>query len=196
MARKFYTSDLHLGMTRLVQTGFRPFESVEKMNERIIANINARCTEEDILICLGDFCSVGKERETRSLNLKQKDYVSMIHPTVVNVEGNHDKANGVKSIATYMRTTLGRRYTSVSCSHYPSVDLESSGTFRKGDVHLHGHHHQGSKFTIDWKNRVLNVNVACDIWKLRPVSEDELMVAIDQFILKANRQGISDISKF
>ena len=185
MARKFYTSDLHLGMTLLVEKGLREFSSVEKMNSFILKRINARCTEDDILISLGDFCSFGKDRDSKSLKIPQRDYVSQMNPTVVNIEGNHDPKNRVKSIGSYLRTTLGRKFTSVSCSHYPSTDPRAYGMFRRGDIHLHGHIHKGEKFIIDYKHKVLNVNLACDIWRFCPVSEDELMVEIESFMRRS-----------
>ena len=52
---KYYTSDLHLFHTKIIEYEKRPFGSVEEMNNTIIDNINYRLTPDDELYILGDF---------------------------------------------------------------------------------------------------------------------------------------------
>ena len=74
------------------------------------------------------------------------------------------------------------KFKAVSLSHYPSSDPRSKGSFLPGYVHIHGHNHNGPIFSIDKKNQVLNVNVCCDLWKYNPISEQELITKIEQFM--------------
>jgi len=48
----YFTSDLHLGHANVIRLASRPFECIEEMNERLIANINEipiKLAEEDEL---------------------------------------------------------------------------------------------------------------------------------------------------
>jgi calcineurin-like phosphoesterase family protein len=184
MSRRFFSSDFHFNSTCLVEEGVRPFRSVERMNEVIIQNVNQRCKEDDILIHLGDFIQYGNDRRWTGMKTKPFEFIRKIDPMFVNVQGNHDKNNGMKSVCISMRTHLGRKY-SVSLSHYPSNNPLAKGTFRKGDVHLCGHVHGAWKYFIDFDNKVLNINVGVDVWRFNPVSEDELITYIDS-IMRSN----------
>ena len=179
MSKRFFTSDLHFASTVMVEAGLRPFKTVEKMNEALIRNINSRCKEEDILISLGDVCQFGNDRTWIGRKTNPREYISRINPTFVNIQGNHDPNNRVKSVCSSMRTMLGKRYLAVSLSHYPSFDKRAAGTFRRGDVHLCGHVHGAWKHKVDFENKVLNVNVGVDAWRYMPVSESELISYID-----------------
>lgn len=53
----YYISDMHLGHKNVLKFDSRPFESVEEMNETLIANWNVKVTDEDDVWILGDFCS-------------------------------------------------------------------------------------------------------------------------------------------
>lgn len=188
MSRRFFTSDLHFNSYCLVEEHVRPFKSVERMNEVLLKNINQRCNEDDILIHLGDFIQYGNDRKWAGMKTKPFEFIKQIKPMFVNVQGNHDAHNNMKSACNSMRTYLGKRY-SVSLSHYPSNNPLAKGTFRKGDVHLCGHVHGAWKHFIDFENKVLNINVGVDVWNYRPVSEGELIVYIDS--LMRNNAGFA-----
>lgn len=193
MARRWFTADFHLGSGILLNKDLmgehvRPFKSIEKMNSALLRSCNQRAKEDDVIIHLGDFCNVKSDRGNECSKLKSRDYLKQINATLVNIRGNHDDNNGTLSIGDSMRTRLGKRFVSVSCSHYPSYDPRAKGTFRSGDVHIHGHKHFGDIFTIDKKNLVLNVNVSCGLWKYQIISEDELITKIEQFLKSKNFQ--------
>ena len=181
MSKRYFTSDLHFNSTALVENKLRPFKDVDKMNSTLIRNINARCTEEDILIHVGDFLQHGKDRQWNGRNDKPFHFIKQLNPMFINIQGNHDPHNHVKSVCNYMRTHLGKRY-SVSVGHFPSNHPDAKGTFRKGDVHICGHVHGAWKYFVDFDNKVLNINVGVDVWRYRPVSEDELISYIDSII--------------
>lgn len=182
MSRRFFTSDLHFNSTCLVENHLRPFKTVERMNNVLIKNINQRCKEDDILIHCGDFIQFGNDRKWCGEKVHPLEFLSQINPTFVNIEGNHDSNNKMKSICTSMRTTLGKKYISVSVGHYPSMDSRARGTFKKGDIRICGHVHDKWKHFIDFENKVLNINVGVDVWGYNPISEDELIQYIDRVI--------------
>lgn len=184
MSKRFFTSDLHFNSVVLVEKKLRPFKSVERMNDILIKNINQRCKEDDMLIHLGDFIQYGNDRQWDGMKTKPYEFIRQINPMFVNVQGNHDANNGMKSACISMRTYLGKRY-SVSISHYPSNNPKAKGTFRKGDVHLCGHVHGAWKYFIDFDNKVLNINVGVDVWRYNPIAEDELISYIDS-IMRSN----------
>ena len=193
MAKRFFISDLHFNSSVLVESKVRDFENVDIMNQTLIDNINKECSDDDILIHLGDLCQYGYDRIWNGYNINPKFFLKQINPTVVNIKGNHDDSNKVKSICDSMRTTLGKKYTAVSVSHYPSNHPKSVGTFHRGDIRLHGHIHckiddnenvtKPPKFSIDFKNAVLNINLNCELWDYKPISEDQL-ISFDDEIMK------------
>lgn len=185
MAKRFFTSDLHFNSSCLIDKNLRPFKSVERMNSILLKNINQRCKEDDILIHCGDFIQYGKDREWCGNKTHPREFLTQIKPVFVNIEGNHDRNNKMKSVCSSMRTTLGKKYVSVSIGHYPSYDIRSKGTFKHGDVRICGHVHDKWKYFVDFDNKVLNINVGVDVWGFNPVSEDELIEYIDR-IMRTN----------
>jgi len=189
MSKRFFTSDLHFNGQCMINEHLRPFKTVTKMNDALIRNINQRCKEDDILISCGDVCQFGNDRTYGGIKTNPREFISLLTPTFFNIKGNHDDNNKVKSVCDSMRTTLGKKYTSVSVGHYPSTDQRAKGTFHKGDIRIHGHIHcrmgkdgnviKPPKYTIDFTNKVLNINVNCELWNYNPVSEDELIQFID-----------------
>lgn len=97
----------------------------------------------------------------------------------INLKGNHDVNNKVKSIGNVLRTKIGK-HLEVSISHYPSYDRHAEGTFKEGDIHICGHVHGKWKHCLDMTNKVLNINVGVDVWNYTIVTEDELIEYIDK----------------
>lgn len=186
MAQRFFTADFHLGSSQLlnkslVKTNFRDFETIDDMNSHLIETCNNIAKPEDIIIHVGDFCSYKQDRGHIGLLKNPITYIKQIDATFVNLQGNHDISNRVKSIGVSMRTSIGR-FSDVSISHYPSYERKAIGHFIPGDIHLCGHVHNSWKYFIDKKNNVLNINVGVDVWNYRIVSEQELIDYIEQIL--------------
>lgn len=75
------TADLHLGHKKIIGYTYRPFDTVEQMDQTIIDNINARVTKGDQLIVIGDFAFGDPRPYLARINCQ---HVSL-------VPGNHDK---------------------------------------------------------------------------------------------------------
>lgn len=175
MSKRFFTSDWHLCSSRIIEACDRPFKDVDFMNKYLISMTNNFASEDDIVIHAGDFCSYGNDRGEIGMKINPINFVKQINATFINVKGNHDENNKTKSVCYYMRTTLGKVFSDVSLSHYPSINPLAKGTFRSGDIHLCGHIHNRWKYLIDKKHKVLNINVGIDVWDYKIVSEDELI---------------------
>lgn len=185
MAKKFFTADWHLGSQHVLEAFNRPFSTLERMNNSIISTCNNMApSKSDIVIHIGDFACFKKDRGKNGLLENPNNIVSKLSSTFINLEGNHDPNNKVKSIGTYLRTSVGP-FIDVSLSHYPSYDERAKGTFLPGDIHLCGHIHNKWKYFIDKENQVLNINVGIDVWGYRPVSEERLV----EYITKLMREN-------
>ena len=86
----FFTADSHFSSSdnSVITRDFRPFDSLEEMNEKIIEIWNGQVTDEDVIYHLGDFVNYnwGDSDYVPRLNLVQK-----INAKVVLILGNNEK---------------------------------------------------------------------------------------------------------
>lgn len=136
----FFTSDQHFGHANIIRFCNRPFESVEHMDEVIIANHNKRVGPEDWVFMLGDFAYRSKNQASY--------YFNRLNGKKVLIKGNHDKRPVLKlewkSIhdVLYLRTQTLPGYhgpkREIFLSHYPHRSWNKSF---HGVGHLFGHTH-------------------------------------------------------
>lgn len=199
MAKRFWTSDFHLGMQSILEFENRPFKTIEKHDAALIRSCCQRAKADDTIIHVGDlFCykqdtHVAKHgMSVKGSDRKPKDVLMDVHAMFVNIRGNHDLNNRVKSLCESMRVKLGKRYPSVSVGHYPSYDVHAKGQFCNGDIRICGHVHGRWKHCLDLDHSVLNINVGVDVWNYKIVSEDELIHYIDS-VLKLPKDKINKV---
>lgn len=77
----WFTSDTHFGHKKMLE--FRPFETVEEMDDNLIYNWNSRVDKSDRVYHLGDFSFHTREETAKILDRLN----GMIHL----IKGNHDK---------------------------------------------------------------------------------------------------------
>lgn len=171
MSNRFFSSDLHLGHNNIIKYCNRPFKNIEKMNLSLIRNINNRIKDNDILIHVGDFAFYGREKGIECTRINPNNYINDIKCNVVNIRGNHDYNNRVKSVGVFLITMLGKYKASIA--HRPSNQLNFNVNMFKVDVHVCGHVHEKWKYM--YINGILNINVGVDVWKFNPIREDELI---------------------
>lgn len=117
----------------------RDFDTLEKMNDTIVNNINSVVGQNDWLIHLGDWSFGGFE------NI-QKFWNRLVCKNIRLVLGNHDhhilhNKNDIQALFygvnpyDVLRVTKG---TSLILFHYPILSWDGLG---KGNIHLHGHSH-------------------------------------------------------
>lgn len=131
----YFTSDHHFGHTRICEYAGRPFQSLEEMNEILIANWNDLVRPGDTVYHLGDFAFVRPD-EVKPL---VKRLMGQIHL----VRGNHDRFLKEKNrdfgfawVGEYKEIKVGDQ--KIVLCHYPF--LTWSGRHR-GTWDLHGHSH-------------------------------------------------------
>jgi calcineurin-like phosphoesterase family protein len=177
---KFFTSDLHFGHRNIIKYCDRPYNSVEWMNEELVANWNNMVLPEDTVYVLGDF-SLSKDWATK--------YGPALNGTKHLIAGNHDHCHpihykknekkkqrmhklyhdaGFSSIQTEL--TLEIAGQTVKLHHMPySNDHTADERYKDlrpkddGGWLLHGHVHRA------WKVREKQINVGVDVWGFKPV---------------------------
>ena len=167
----YYISDMHLGHENVLKFDSRPFESVEEMNETLIANWNAKVTDEDDVWILGDFCYCSDKDPSFYLKqLKGRKHL---------IIGNHDKAT-IKSVSALkyfesverLQHIKDRDYNVIVC-HFP---LATWNAIRRGSYHVYGHIHSDRNDVFEFmKTRERALNAGCMINNYEPVTIEELI---------------------
>ena len=187
---RWFTSDWHLGHSRVIDLVPRPFGSVEEMNETILSNMESVIGPDDITLIVGDL-GLGKRRETIPM-------VKRIPGRKILSSGNHDdtfqmhskaaKARlqyiewGLDDVVDGLELTLADG-TDVLVDHFPykgdHQDYEDRyPEYRPRDDGkwlIHGHVHEL------WRVNGRQINVGVDAWDFMPVSEDQICNIINGF---------------
>lgn len=190
----FITSDTHFGHKNLcrgvtnwrTQDGkipiesTRDFQTIERMNERIVDGINFVVGQDDTLIMLGDVSFGGFENIGIFLDRLVCKNIHLIlgnHDT--HIEKNREEIqNRFLSVQHYLEVRINDR-NFVLC-HYP---LQSWNGLNKGVIQLHGHVHlsperkfgNGKKMDVGMDGNGLNPYNIDEIIKImdkRPVGSD------------------------
>lgn len=153
--KTFIISDTHFNHKNVIEYCNRPFKNTEEMDRELINNWNNVVNEDDIVICLGDFCFGEKE------NIKK--YAQKLNGHKILIKGNHDRKKSLYIEAGFQECENyfifppgGLRFNSktVILSHKPYQNLPSD------TVNIHGHIHEKTldpdKYDI---NRYFNVSV-------------------------------------
>jgi calcineurin-like phosphoesterase family protein len=188
------TSDTHFGHKNLVRgvTGWRTqdgqipidstrdFQTIEKMNQQLVDNINNMVGQDDTLIMLGDVSFGGFDNIGIFL---ERLVCHNIHLILGNhdhhIENNRDHVQGrFLSVQHYLEANInGRNF--VLC-HYP---LQSWHGMNKGVIHLYGHIHSG------YKNKFGNgkkMDVGVDGNGMDPYSISDIIKIMDKRDLRSD----------
>ena len=172
MSELYFISDTHLGHRKLVDEKYRPFSSVEEMNEIIINNINRIVSPNDTLYILGDvvFQKASSEHLLARINGKKRLIL-----------GNHDEITPKSYYSQYFsKILLWQRFEQFDfvATHIPMHPLN----FRGMALNLHGHMHRDTIPDIRYMNvsaerinyETIHVDVIKQFAKLaRAMGEDQ-----------------------
>lgn len=177
MSKRYWTADLHLGHSNIIEYCNRPFKDCHHMNCRLVDEANMRLKPDDICVHVGDFCTKGGDA-------KASVYQGMLNGQWVFVRGNHDKNNGVKTVCWWMLTQIST--FNVFVSHVPYFYKTAAGTAQHlipeslvnviestCNFAICGHVHY--KWLISHEGKIPTINVGVDVHKFRPISDDELV---------------------
>jgi len=187
MSKIFFSSDHHFYHFNVIRYSGRPYETVEEMNEALVANWNSVVGPDDIVYYLGDFSLAFRAVEVFSSRLNGIKYL---------VPGNHDwchtynkKARDPEKCAHWiekykehgwnvlpMQTTLEiEGVGTVNMCHHPyTIQAPYDDKYEKWRPHndgkwlICGHVHE------TWKIKDRMINVGVDVFNQTPVSLDEI----------------------
>jgi len=125
----WWTSDLHLDHSNIIQYCNRPFKDVEEMDEVLIQNWNEVVGKGDNVIFAGDLTLHHKYDVVKS------KYISRLNGNIIWIKGNHDYWMP-KSSKYIDHRTMGSQF--IVTSHYP---MRSWNKSIHGSWNLHGHSH-------------------------------------------------------
>lgn len=185
MGNVFFTADTHFNHQAMITNGWRPFSSVEEMNETLVQRWNDQVRKNDQVWHLGDF-GMGPDPE-------HLEFLQRLNGEKHLITGNHDKPwpgnrqshkhqpkwreAGFSSIQAFARRRIAGR--SVMISHFP-YEGDHTGEDRyeqyrlldDGEFLLHGHVHDA------WQVKGRQINVGVDVWKFYPIPLEQ----IEEFI--------------
>ena len=166
----WYTADLHLNHTNIIQHCTRPFGTGKEMDEEILRRFQG-VDENDDLWIVGDFAF--------ARNAESRRYVADLFNAIPGrkhlVRGNHDHKGTLNLPWASVRELVevkDQEQNLVLC-HYPLITWNKA---RYGTLHLFGHVHK--EFT--GYEGALNVGVDC--WDFRPLRLPEIQTQVRQFV--------------
>lgn len=157
----FFTSDTHFGHANIINLCHRPFGTVNDMDDRMVANWNARVSPQDTVYHLGDFTLAGENTAVH--------YLRQLNGKIHLIHGNHDLP-AVRALPIWASSGPlveikldGRRLT---LCHYA---MRVWHHCERGSLMLYGHSHGnllGNSQSLD---------VGVDAWDYFPVTLDEIL---------------------
>ena len=146
------TSDTHYGHANIIEYSKRPYQSVQGMNESLIANYNSVVRPGDLVYHLGDFGFA----DEKSLD----EILRRLNGDKFLIWGNHDKTlrnsarlqgHFVKCL-DYLEISVDK--TRIVLCHYPML---SWNRMAHGSIMAHGHCHGNLRYPF--KGRIIDVGV-------------------------------------
>lgn len=171
----FYTADLHLGSYRNLH--YRPFDTVEQMDQELLKNFNARIKKNDTLVIVGDVGSCSRP---------PFDVLQKMHGRKILIIGNNDipvlesKRMSKKFRECFAEIHMGNyslydKYlgSKVFLNHYPCASWNGS---RMGIPHFYGHLHSLKEDGYEQMLHVPNAyNVGIDVRGYEPLTATEII---------------------
>ena len=171
----WFTADEHYNHKKIIEYSNRPFESIEQMDEKLIANFNEVVGKGDVTIHAGDFCWLNKKEEVYD------KYVKKLNGTHILLIGSHDHWQSDSAQFIWRKRING---TIIMVCHYCMRTWESS---HYGAYQLFGHSH-GRLQTPDTYQHDIGV----DNNNYYPVSYEQIVEIMNKKpnnldVLKTNR---------
>jgi calcineurin-like phosphoesterase family protein len=167
MAEFFWTADLHLDHSNMIEYCNRPYRDSDHMNEQLLGNINKTVGKGDVLIIAGDLTLWHKKEKV------YKDFINEMNGTIICLKGNHDYWLGKGKGRYIYHKKIGDLFT-VTCHYAMRVWNRSN----RGAIHMHGHSHDQ---LYPWPNsQDVGVDTAFRLLgEYRPFHLDEILELIE-----------------
>lgn len=190
----WFVSDLHFGHKNILRFCNRPWETVEEMNEGLIANWNSVVKDGDIVFDLGDFAFAP--------NSKWKEILGRLKGHHYLILGNHDDSRwpGDKVMELFAGV-YNQLYLKIDNKHHVYLNhypfLCYGGAWRDPEnavIQLFGHVHSGPKSSGKDSDRLVNLfpyqyDVGVDNNNYTPVSWEEVKSIINNRVHKGMDQS-------
>lgn len=167
MPKTWFTSDLHLGHSKIIEYCDRPYSDVKEMNKSLVDNWNTCVKPDDVVYFLGDFAMSGRDNIHLWLNfLNGRKHL---------IKGNHDYSvkwdkfpqwESVSNLKEISLSSEGENYKIIMC-HFPLLTWNKS---HYGSWMLHGHAHASLPFDPNIKR----LDVGVDGHDYKPVSFEQV----------------------
>jgi len=148
-------SDQHFFHKNIIEFSDRPYDSVEQMNEYLIANYNDYVGENDICIWVGDVGFKG--------NSFINELLDQCNGYKILIVGNHDfngkKLRNLNFDETHLIYTIDYPDVSMVFTHYPMYNIPWPW------VNIHGHLHA---YPNPDSGHLLHINVNCEVQEYKP----------------------------
>lgn len=177
----WFSSDLHFGHDREFLWGPRGFDSIEKMNKKIIQNIKETVGEEDHFYICGDLALCPPE--------EAKYWLSQIPGKVHVIIGNHDTDTRLKLYESlgFDCSYGGRMHYGLYhffLSHYPTLTANpGENKLSIAHINLYGHTHDKSCWHPE---NPYAYNVSMDAHNCYPCRIDHIVEDLKLLISSSN----------
>lgn len=184
VSKVFFTSDTHFNHKNIITYCNRPFDTVDKMNEALVANWNNVVPLDGIVFHLGDFALGGSEAWYRVL--------SRLNGQIHLILGNHDLknfrqgyVNSFASVQEQLTIDLGKK--KIILTHFPLLCYHGAWGTEGNCWNLHGHVHickdkkanTGKDFSRMKLAFPTQYDVGVDLNNYSPISFEEVKKRID-----------------
>ena len=189
----WFSSDHHINHRRCLEImPFRPWKTIEEMNQGLVDNHNSVVKPDDTVVWLGDVLMGGKKHEAF------RTYINKMNGKKIWILGNHDRGFKDKDYAIYQEFGMtiyaetirlvdidSNMPKNIILSHFPFLGAHSEEfdnqyeaycSIDDGSLLFHGHTHQQVPML---RTRMISVGV--DAWGYKPVSFDTLMAQLEAF---------------
>lgn len=171
----YFTADTHFGHENIIRFCNRPFSSAAEMNRVLIANWNARVTNDDDVYVLGDFAfRCGDSVRKIAHSLKGRKHL---------VIGNHDfkwMKSDPEAVEEFVEVApmleIEENGRQLTLCHYPMMTWKNGSRDFSWLVYGHIHNNKSDGFwpLLSGMDRALNAGV--DVNWFFPVTFDEMVV--------------------
>lgn len=177
----WFTSDLHLNHSKIIEYCNRPFSNVEEMNEMLINNWNSVVKPEDIVFCLGDI-ALGGSGAWNTL-------IPQLNGKIHLVLGNHDIRNWRESYKKLFESVSEQLTVEIDkktfiLTHFPLLCYHGTWGTEMNVINLIGHVHtlkannSGKDFERLQYLFPTQYDVGVDFNDYRPISYNQVMEKI------------------
>lgn len=167
----YYIADTHFGHQKVISFDQRPFNSVEEMDQTMIARWNEVVRQEDDVYILGDFCL--------HASYPPAWYLEQLSGRKHLIQGNHDGILLKDSKAVALLESIDKMLfvrdgdTNLVLCHFPLAEWNG---FYRGAYHIYGHVHQRDSSSLRYMmQQEKALNAGCMLNQYCPVSFEKLV---------------------